>query len=725
MSIKFVLNVELNKTDNAFTVSDSVEYNWYKADFEGMKSYLDAVDWHGMLFCNPSALSFWQSIVDMLWSAVAMFVPLRSNAPHCQTKHKSYPKSIRHLMAKKHRLWKRCRHHPDDLHTRQLYRECSKMCSSSVRNFDDVTESSIVESNNLGTFYKYINKRMNHRSSIAPLTDKAGCLIVSDSNKANLFNQHFSSVGVVDNGVVPTRVNAFNACSVLDCVTFTRTAVCKAINKLKSNLSSGPDGLPPLLFKQLKDSLAEPLSLVFTQLLSVSEVPGSWKSAIIVPVFKKGAVGDISNYRPISLTCVASKIMERIVSSQIFDHLLANNVLHPEQHGFFRGRSTCTNLLECLNDWTFSIQYKRSVTVVYVDFSKAFDSVVHSKLLDKLAACGISGCLLHWIKNFLSNRTHQTRVGMSLSILADLMSGIVQGSGIGPLLFLIFINDLIIHLKKFGVTLKLFADDAKVYAEIVDTCSIDQLQYALDSLAEWAEMWQLPIAVSKCCTLHIGNDTLCRPMCINSNILPVVNTCRDLGVLISSDLSPSVHIDGMVAKAHQRANAILRCFVSRDSRLLTRTYTVYVRPLLEHDCVTWSPHLKQDIDKIERVQRRYTKRLRGLEGLPYSDRLRRLQLSTLELRRLYFDLYMCYRIIFGHVNVRMSDFFEFSCTAQTRGHPYKLYKRHSCNSVRSSYFAVRVINVWNSLPADRVDFSSFVAFKRTVQQIDFTSFLSC
>ena len=125
----------------------------------------------------------------------------------------------------------------------------------------------------------------------------------------------------------------------------------------------------------------------------------------------------------------------------------------------------------------------------------------------------------------------------------------------------------------------------------------------------------MAIAVSKCCILHIGNAALCRPMCINGNTLPVVNTCRDLGVLISSDLSPSVHIDGIVAKAHQRANAILRCFVTRDPQLLTRAYIAYVRPILEHDCVTWSSNLKQDIEKIERVQRRYTKRLRGLEGL--------------------------------------------------------------------------------------------------------------
>ena len=125
---------------------------------------------------------------------------------------------------------------------------------------------------------------------------------------------------------------------------------------------------------------------------------------------------------------------------------------------------------------------------------------------------------------------------MSLSVVAELISGIVQGSGIGPLLFLIYINDLINHLEKIGVRLKLFADDVKVYAEIVDPSDVHQLQRAIDSLVEWAETWQLPISINKCCTMHIGNNTICRPVSINGCNLPVFSSCRDLGVLISSDL---------------------------------------------------------------------------------------------------------------------------------------------------------------------------------------------
>ena len=135
---------------------------------------------------------------------------------------------------------------------------------------------------------------------------------------------------------------------------------------------------------------------------------------------------------------------------------LDNNILHPAQHGFLKGRSTCTNLMGCMNDWTLSVQYKRLVTVLYIDFSKAFDLVSHDKLLNRLAAYGITGTLLKWLQNFLSNRTHCTRVGSSLSSSAELIGGVIQESGIGPLLFLTCINELAKILEDYGTTIKFF-----------------------------------------------------------------------------------------------------------------------------------------------------------------------------------------------------------------------------------------------------------------------------
>jgi len=141
--------------------------------------------------------------------------------------------------------------------------------------------------------------------------------------------------------------------------------------------------------------------MVYTQLLSVTAVPAEWKRAIITPVFKKGPGGNVRNYRPISLTCVPSKVMERVIARQISDHLMSNNILHHAQHGFCKGRSTTTNLLGSLNNWTLAIQYKHSVKIAYVDFSKAFDTVSHNKLFMRLASYGIAGvtCILFGWRN--------------------------------------------------------------------------------------------------------------------------------------------------------------------------------------------------------------------------------------------------------------------------------------------------------------------------------------
>jgi len=157
--------------------------------------------------------------------------------------------------------------------------------------------------------------------------------------------------------------------------------------------------------------------------------------------------------------------------------------------------------------------------------------------------------------------------------------------------------------------------------------------------------------------------------------------------------------------------------------LLLRAYLVCVCPLLEYNSTTWSPHLKQDIDTIERVQPRFTKRLPGFGNYSYCDRLRTLQLPSLELRCLDIDLVWCYKIIFGHVSFSPSDFFEFRLASVTRGHPYKILKCHCSCTSRSTFFAERVVNVWNSLPCDTVDFSSLSAFKRTIERTDFSRFL--
>lgn len=252
-----------------------------------------------------------------------------------------------------------------------------------------------------------------------------------------------------------------------------------------------------------------------------------------------------------------------------------------------------------------------------------------------------------------------------------------------------------------------------------------RLQCALNALAEWTNSWQLIISIEKCCVMSIGHSNFTSNFNIDGSVLPLVTSCRDLGVVVTHNLFPSTHIDAMVIKGHQRANLIHRSFVSRNPSLLVRAYLVYVRPLLEYNSVIWSPWFKHDIEKIERVQRRFTKRLPGFKHLSYHDRLVQLNLPSLELRRLHADLVMCYKLIFGHVECNLSDFLTLrpNSSAVTRGHKYKLYKHLSKNSVRKSFFTERVVNFWNFLPADIVNFTSLSSFKRTIHDVDFSRFL--
>jgi len=178
--------------------------------------------------------------------------------------------------------------------------------------------------------------------------------------------------------------------------------------------------------------------------------------------------------------------MERVIAQRIYSHLTSNNLLSDAQHGFVKQRSTCTNLLEFVNDWTILVQNKKAVTIAYIDFSRAFDSVSHTKLLARLHSYGIRGDVLKWLQNFLKNRTHQTRVGQCLSVIANLLSGVVQGSGIGSVLFLVYIDELAKLLKSHGIIVKLFADDVKVYLQIVNVSDTVMLQGALDLIVEWA-----------------------------------------------------------------------------------------------------------------------------------------------------------------------------------------------------------------------------------------------
>jgi len=279
-----------------------------------------------------------------------------------------------------------------------------------MQKFDTDCELRLIDSNDLGKFYRYVNNKIVNKTGIGAIKSSTGNILHSDIDKAECFNEFFSSVFTADNGILPPVTSKAPPDSLVD-VSFTYGDVVRAVRHLKCKTSLGPNGLSFVFIKSLSDGIAFPLMLISAQSRQSSTVPEIWKTAVVTPVHKKGLTSDVNNYRPISLTCICCKLMETIIKQKMLDYLLSSNLISKHQHGFLSKRSTCSQLLECVDDWTLALHNRYSVDVVYVDFSKAFDSVGHSKLLHKLESFGIGGKLLLWIRDYLYNRTQCVKVG--------------------------------------------------------------------------------------------------------------------------------------------------------------------------------------------------------------------------------------------------------------------------------------------------------------------------
>ena len=691
-------------------------YDFKNADYGSIRDALAMYDWNVLLDNCSNVESAWAIFINVINDAVAANVPLKSARKIPVSRKSTYPKYIMRMMQKKKRLWRKHRAHRT-AESKQQYQCMSKLCRTEIHNNRILHEREIISSNNLGRFYKYVNSKLYDSSGISSLKDDNGLLVTDDHARANLLNDFFCSVGVVDDGLSPVFADrSCSAGSALTLVTFTPQSVYKQLRSLKTNTAAGPDRLSPALLKELAFVISSPLAKIFNLSMSTGELPSIWKRATVTPVFKGGASSDPGNYRPISLTSICCKVMESIIKAELLAYLLKHKLITKQQHGFLAKRSTITNLVDCLNDWTLSIKNSKSVNVAYIDYRKAFDTVSHSKLLIKLRGYGIVDSLLRWIAAYLLNRTQVVCVNGHLSNCRNLISGVPQGSVLGPILFLLFIND-VVDIFSPGIMAKLFADDLKLYCEIETSDDVSLLQSDLFKLEEWSAVWQLTISVKKCNILYVGNkirSDLVYSLCNTS--MPCVSVVRDLGIFVDSRLKFDAHINSIVARAHQRANCIYRCFLSKDVDWLIKAFTSYVRPLVEYASPIWNPTTVALIGKIERVQRKYTKRLPGFRSLTYGQRLAKINLQSLEYRRLVADLLLCFKIVHNLVDVTFSDLFHVHNNSITRGHSYKLMQQHCRINARAHFFVNRVTPVWNSLPDFVVSADGLNVFKKRLNE---------
>ena len=572
--------------------------------------------------------------------------------------------------------------------------------------------------NNLKTnckgFYSYLRNKRQLKTGVPTLERDDGSRTSRPAESAEALAEAFSSVFVREPEDLPSveRPKFKSEADILGDFDISFDRVQHELKSLDCFKSYGPDGVHPKLLKSLSDdsSFVNAVVKLFRKCTDTGKLPQVWKSANLSALFKSGSKTYPLNYRPVSLTCILCKVYEKILRDEIL--YFVKSKISPDQHGFVKGKSCLSNLLETMDSVMELIEEGIPVDILYFDFKKAFDRVPHNRLILKLQCLGIDGKVLDVIKDFLIGRTFRVSVQGEFSSFKDIFSGIPQGSVLGPLLFILFINDLPDCLKS---SVKIFADDLKLIANLSDKRVIDN---DLKSLEDWERKWLLEFNSEKCKVLHIDlNDNKHVDYVLNGKQLKKTEQEKDLGVLTSGTLLWNDQIESCISKANQMLCWISRNLISREKSLMLRVYKTLIRPHLEYCVQLWNPAAEHGnwslILRIESVQRRFTRMIEEVGLLPYSERLRILQLTTLAERRSRGDLIEVYKANKGFS--QLAGVLNFSRSGSNLICKPGNSKSARVTRIRRNFINERVMLSWNKLPSDVKNSESLDIFKSNLE----------
>lgn len=702
-------------------VKNKLDYS--KADYDAINDKILKINWD-VVFEDGSIESNASKFYSVMDRIIAEHVPV------CKSVNNTYPNwysvtLISYITNKKkmHKQWLKFNVYNDYIEFKRLRALCIRQ--SKIDREQYISKVECKSSKNAKYFWNYVNK-LSKSNSIPNEMFLNNFKSNNAKSTCNLFARNFELV------YLQAESSFFHQLLLNDELDFTisHDEIVSTILGLKEKKSIDPDGLSSFFVKKCISSIVAPLYLLYNKSLRLGHMPNIWKKTYITPVYKAGNKQDILNYRPIAIIGTISKIFDSIVASNLNE--LCIIFIIRNQHGFVKGRSTLTNLIfynnfisEALNDQTPGIM--KQVDSVYLDFAKAFDSVNHSLLIYKLSKFGLSGCSLKWISSFLSDRQLQVRIKGNLSEPFLATSGVPQGSHLGPLLFILFINDVANDLTT--ATILVFADDIKVSKRVLNLYDQICLQKDLDKIYLWSCLNKIKLNCNKCKFISFvrsKTNRLSFQYSINGLFLEKVDNIKDLGVIYQSNFEFDMQVRSVTSRAFKLLGFIKRStkeFKSTNS--IINLYKSLIRPILLYGSIIWSPHVKYLLRELESVQHKLFRyiafkmgRRMSVVDHDYHELALSLQLESIKSLHVYHDIYFIKKVQLGLISCDSicNLFIERVNLYNLR--VFRMYNERSSTRDYIFYSSVpRLRRKWNKIavPAGLSNVNNLSQFKRELK----------